>query len=107
MTNKERKELEREVQRMYFACLNQERWLKTHGELTDFLDVCIMKASGSHLEDLLKVKKLAQDVNAYACDAFSDLQDGDVWSAFWRACKDSPEARRVRFVQRQMERLGE
>lgn len=107
MKRKERKELEREVQRMYFACLNQERWLKTYGELTTFLNERIEKAGSSHLEDLLKVKKLAQDMNAYAMDAFSDLTDGDVWSAFWRACKDSPEVRRVRFVQRQMERLGE
>ena len=74
---------------MYSACLNQERWLKTYGELTRFLDERIEKAGGSHREDLLKVQKLAQDMAADVCDMFSDLTDGDVWSAFWRACTES------------------
>lgn len=94
MNRKERKELEREVRRMYSACLHQERWLKTNGELTRFLDARIKKARGSHLEDLLKVKKLAQDMAAYVCGMFSDLTDDDVWPAFWGACKDSLEERR-------------
>ena len=107
MTRKERKELENEVRRMYFALKNQDYFASDYCKAEDVITEVIEKVGSPLLEKLLELRRLIRSMNNHACDAFSDLMDDDVARAFIKAGQDSPEKRRLCFAQRQMERLGE
>ena len=107
MTKAERKELEREVRRLYFAHHNKEAFYDDYGKAYRLLSECIEKAGSPFLEKLLEVRKLLDNSFRHACDAFSDLMDDDVARAFIKASQDSPQDRRIHFAAREMERIRE
>lgn len=106
MTKSERKELEREVRRLYFAYQNKEAFYDDYGKAYRLLSECIETAGSPFLEKLLEVRKLLDNSFRHAGEAISDLMDDDVARAFIKASQDSPEKRRLCFAQRQMERFN-
>ena len=106
MTKSERKELEREVRRLYCAYQNKEAFYDDYGKAYRLLSECIETAGSPFLEKLLEVRKLLENSFRHACDAFSDLMDDDVARAFIKASQDSPQDRRIHFAAREMERLN-
>ena len=103
MNRKERKELEREVRRLYFAYQNIENLAKAFGEALGLLDE-IEKTS--NLGELWRARKRVEDMYRFASDVITDLADGDVARAFLKTYTESPQDRRIHFVARQMESLN-
>ena len=101
MNRKERKELEREVRRLYFAYQNIENLGKAFGEALGLLD----EIETANLDEIGRARKRIEDMYRYASDVITDLTDGDVAKAFLKAYTDSPQDRRIHFVERQMESL--
>lgn len=101
MNRKERKELEREVRRLYFAYQNIENLGKAFGEALGLLD----EIETANLDEIGRARKRIEDMYRFASDVISDLADGDVARAFLKAYTDSPQDRRLHFVARQMESL--
>lgn len=106
MNRKERKELEREVRRLYCAYQNKEAFCDDYGKAYRLLSECIETAGSPFLAKLLEVRKLLENSFRHACEAISDLMDDDVARTFREARLDSPEERRLYFAQRQMERYN-
>lgn len=106
MTKSERKELEREVRRLYFAFKNQDYFTSDYCKAEDVVNEVIEKVGSPLLEKLLELRRLIRSMKNHACDAFSDLMDDDVAMAFIKASQDSPEKRRLCFAQREMERFN-
>lgn len=103
MNRKERKELEREVRRLYFAYQNIENLAKSFGEALGLLDEIEKTAN---LDEIGRTRKRVEDMYRFASDVISDLADGDVARAFLKAYTDSPQDRRIHFAARQLERLN-
>lgn len=106
MTKSERKELEREVRRLYCAYHNKKAFYDDYGKAYRLLSECIETAGSPFLEKLLEVRKLLDNSFRHAREAISDLMDDDVAMAFIKASLDSPEERRLYFAQRQRERFN-
>lgn len=103
MNRKERKELEREVRRLYFAYKNIEYLGKAFGEALGLLDEIEKTAN---LDEIGSARKRIEDMYRFASDVISDLMDDDVARAFIKASQDSPQDRRIHFAAREMERLN-
>lgn len=106
MTKSERKELEREVRRLYCAYQNKEAFYDDYGKAYRLLSECIETAGSPFLEKLLEVRKLLEKSFRHACEAISDLMDDDVARTFRKASLDSPQDRRIHFAAREMERFN-
>lgn len=102
MNRKERKELEREVRRLYFAYQNIENLGKAFGEALGLLD----EIETANLDEIGRARKRVEDMYRYASDVITDLADGDVAKAFLKAYTDSPQNQRIHFAAREMERLN-
>ena len=107
MNRKERKELEREVRRLYFAYQNQDYFALDYCKAEDVINEVIEKVGSPLLEKLLELRRLIRSMKFHACDAFSDLMDDDVARAFVKASQDSPQNQRIHFAAREMERIRE
>lgn len=103
MNRKERKELEREVRRLYFAYQNIENLGKAFGKALGLLYE--IEKTGK-LDEIGWVRKHVEDMYRYASDVITDLADGDVAKAFLKAYTDSPQDRRIHFAAREMESLN-
>lgn len=103
MTKSERKELEREVRRLYFAYQNIENLGKAFGEALGLLNEIEKTAN---LDEIGSARKRIEDMYRFASDVITDLMDDDVAKAFLKAYTDSPQDRRIHFVARQMESLN-
>ena len=102
MNRKERKELEREVRRLYFAYQNIENLAKAFGEALGLLD----EIETANLDETGRARKRIEDMYRFASDVITDLLDGDVARAFLKTYTESPQDRRIHFVARQMESLN-
>ena len=92
MNRKERKELEREVQRLYFAYQNIENLAKSFGEALGLLDEI---ENTANLDEIGRTRKRIEDMYRFA---------SDVARAFLKAYTDSPQDRRIHFAARQLVR---
>ena len=82
MNRKERKELEREVRRLYFAYQNIENLGKSFGEALGLLNEIEKTAN---LDEIGSARKRVEDMYRFASDVITDLADGDVAKAFLKA----------------------